>query len=98
MREPLIESAVCALLALAALGLAIWALFTGQVSAQGVDGLFLIAVCLLIAAAFSFVPFQAIREGLLQDLFRAKKTEAPPIPEGEIAEDKELAQNSSKST
>lgn len=94
MREQWIESAVCALLAVVSLAIAAWTLLTGQVSAQGVDGLFLILVCLLLAAAFSIPPLQAVREGLLEDFFRARKKEKTPQSEpAEMA-----ARNSSEST
>ncbi len=96
MKEQLIESAASALLALVALGVAAWALLSGQVRAQGVDGLFLIVICLLLAAAFSFVPFLAIREGLLRNILAVRKGAVPAANREEAAADKEFAQGSSK--
>ena len=49
--------------ALGALAIAGWTVVSGGLRADGLDGLFLIAVSLFIAAAFLFVPFHAWRQG-----------------------------------
>ena len=51
----------CLLLGLVSLAVGAWALFTGQVSKLGVDGLFLLIVCLLFAATFLWSPLGAMR-------------------------------------
>jgi hypothetical protein len=61
MRERLIINALCLLIAIAAIGVAIWAVLSGQVIREGIDGLFLIVICLLIALAFSVSPMRELR-------------------------------------
>jgi hypothetical protein len=55
----------CAVVALAMLAAAAWAAITGQIGDTGVDGLFLVAVCLFLALLFAILPAQAVRERLL---------------------------------
>lgn len=64
MWEIVILNAVCLVLALVALGIALWAVLSGQLFETGVDGLFLVLVCLLIAVVFSVPPLVAIRRHL----------------------------------
>ena len=79
MRQQIIANAACLLVALASLIIAAWTVITGQIAKQGIDALFLILVCLLFAFAFSLMPLQALRGGLLNDLLKGKKNEdAPP--------------------
>lgn len=93
MREQWIECGACALLALVCLAVAGWTLITGQVGGQGVDGLFLLLVALLLAAAFSIIPLQAVREGMLRELIRSRKKKAPTPAGNEPEPQRELAQN-----
>jgi hypothetical protein len=51
----------CALMALVALGVAGWTIVTGQIGEQGLDALFLLAVCLTIALVFAMIPLQSMR-------------------------------------
>ncbi len=69
-------NALCLLLAFGALIGAAWALLTGQAGEQGIDGLFLVLVCLFMALLFSIIPLQAIRQGLLKDLLKRKHATA----------------------
>ena len=68
MRETIILNVFCAICGLAALGMAAAAVISGQIGAEGLDGLFLVLVCLLIASAFFVIPLQAVRKGLLREL------------------------------
>lgn len=69
--------AFCGLIALCAVVVAGWAVFSGQIQEQGLDALFLILVCLLVAAVFALVPFLAYRKGLL----RLRNAKPQPAPE-----------------
>jgi hypothetical protein len=73
MRQEIIVNSFCLLIALGCVGAAVWALVTGQIGEQGIDGLFLLIVCLTIALIFSFIPLQAARQGLLRDLLKRKR-------------------------
>ncbi len=59
--EGLVLSAICLLVALGALGVTAWTLVTKQVGEQGLDALFLIAVCLFIAVTFGSIPLRTFR-------------------------------------
>jgi hypothetical protein len=61
-RETPLVCGFCLVVALAALAIAGWTVVTGQIRQQGLDALFLILVCLLLAAAFVIVPFLAYRK------------------------------------
>jgi hypothetical protein len=76
-REPLLVCGFCLAVALAALAVAGWTVATGQIQQQGLDALFLILVCLLLAAGFAIVPFLAYRKRMLPG--RSRK----PAPAGE---------------
>ncbi len=68
--------ALCLILVLGSLGAAAWALLTGKAMEQGVDGLFLVIICLLFAALFAIIPLQSIRSGALQHLLMSKPAKA----------------------
>jgi hypothetical protein len=74
--EIIVIHIVCLVLALGCLGVAGWAVVTGQLFKTGVDGLFLMLVCLLLALIFSIGPLQAIRQGLLKELLAQRKPKA----------------------
>jgi hypothetical protein len=76
MRNKIIFNGLCLAITVGALGVAAWALFTGMIAQQGVDGLFLILVCLLIAFTFSLAPVQAIRQGLLGEVLASYRSRA----------------------
>lgn len=69
-REDLLTTSVCLLLVVGALAVAAWALITGQVANEGLDGVFLLIVCATIALVFSVIPLRALRQ-----LKRPRKTE-----------------------
>ena len=64
--QQLIIFVLCIVVVLGSLGAAGWAAI--QVLKQGIDALFLLIVCLTLAAAFAFVPFQAWRDGTLKKM------------------------------
>ncbi len=68
--------AQCFLLEPGSLGAAGQALLTGKAMEQGVDGLFLVIICLLFAALFAIIPLQSIRSGALQHLLMSKPAKA----------------------
>ena len=72
-REQMTSSLVCLVIIVAAVATAGWTLITGQIGRQGIDALFLIAVCLLIAAAFAPIPLQAFRQGVFADVLKRKR-------------------------
>ncbi len=72
MWHDILLAAFCAVCGLTAFGIAAWAVISGQIADQGVDGLFLLLVCLLIACTFSIIPLQAVRKGLLQRIVGRK--------------------------
>ncbi|HSB18337.1 MAG TPA: hypothetical protein VLE22_28050 [Bryobacteraceae bacterium] len=72
---------LCLIVAVGSIGTALWALLTGQVGTEGMDGLFLIAVSLLFAFTFSLTPIQALRRGFLRDLLASRKAAAKPREE-----------------
>jgi hypothetical protein len=67
MREALMMKILCLVMVVGSLAVAAWALITGQVGEQGIDGLFLIFICLIVAGAFGAV---------LRGLVARKKTPA----------------------
>lgn len=74
---------LCLIVAGGSIAAALWALLTGQVGTEGMDGLFLIAVSLLFAFTFSLTPIQALRRGFLRDLLATRKAAAQPREERE---------------
>lgn len=85
MWEVIAINVLCLLVALGALGIVVWALVSGQAMNQGIDGLFLVIVCLLIAAAFSMGPLKELRRGVLRDLLLNRTKSKPPEPEARQA-------------
>lgn len=73
MREQLIINAICLVIALGSLVVAAGVAATGTVERLGIDGLFAIAVCLLLAAAFSITPLLALRRGLWRQWMETRK-------------------------
>jgi hypothetical protein len=61
MREQMAINAICAAVALGGLAAAGWTVITGQLSAQGLDALFLIVVGLTVAVLFGAVPLRTLR-------------------------------------
>jgi hypothetical protein len=78
--ESLIVNVICAVFSLIALASVVWVLVTGRLGLEGLDALFLIVVALLIAAAFSWLPIQALREGKLKQWANARRPAAPAAP------------------
>lgn len=74
---------LCLIVAVGSIGAALWALLTGQIGTEGMDGLFLIAVSLLFAFTFSLTSIQALRRGFLRDLLASRKAAAKPREERE---------------
>lgn len=70
MKERVIVIAVCALIALGSMVVLAWALITGQVREQGLDGLFLLVTCLLLSAAFSLPLVWLLPPGAIRGLLR----------------------------
>ena len=90
MWQQLAVVGLCLLFVLGALGAGAWAVITGQIGKQGIDALFLLFVCLLVALIFAPIPVQALRQGLLQQaLKRSKggKTEKGVEPSASQTED-----------
>jgi TRAP-type C4-dicarboxylate transport system permease small subunit len=85
MREGLIVNGICALIAAGALGLAGWIVVSGQILNTGIDALFIVLVCLLMALLFSLGPLSALRAALLQKKAQPKKGEKPAQEEGKKA-------------
>ncbi len=92
MWQIVLINALCLLIALGALVVALWTLATGQIQRQGIDALFLILVCLVFAVAFSLAPVRAIREGLLAEIIsRYHARTSPPVQEPERRADADKA-------
>ncbi len=66
MRERLVVSSICMLIALIGVAIAGWAIVSGQIWAQGVEGLFLIIISLVVALFFAITPIMEIRRGLFK--------------------------------
>ena len=69
----MILNLVCLFVALFALGVAVWALASGMLANEGVDALFLLAVCLVVAVLFGWTPVQWLRRSRLRELLKRKK-------------------------
>jgi hypothetical protein len=82
MRQQLITTALCLLIVLGALGFAGWTLITGQVHKQGIDALFLLSLCLVIALMFAPIPIMALRRGLLQQFLKSVREGKTKSSEG----------------
>jgi hypothetical protein len=76
MRQQILVAALCALIVLGSLAAILWVLVTGQIEKQGLDALFLLLVCLLMALIFLPIPLQALRQGVLKDMLKRKEKKA----------------------
>ena len=85
MWQQVILTALCWVMLLGAAGVAAWALASGQVWEQGIDGLFLVIVCLLIALVFAPIPLEAVRRSSLRSLLRRKKAQTVEREEPRVA-------------
>ena len=65
MNQQWIVSGVCILVVIGSLGVAASTLATGQIAKQGLDALFLVSVCLLLALAFSIYPLLNMPRGVV---------------------------------
>lgn len=96
--QRLIANVISLLIALAALGIAVWVLVSGQIGRQGIDALFLILVCLIMAFAFSLMPLQAWRAGEFREFLsslRRKPAGGPETPGGESSPPPQRSQDAS---
>ena len=75
MWQEILANALCVLIALGAVAAAAWSMISGRASEQGIDGLFLIIVCLVFAALFSILPVQSLRSGTLMHILKRNKPE-----------------------
>ena len=94
MRQQLIFSVLCLLILLGALGFAGWTLVSGQIHKQGIDALFLVTVCLLIALMFAPIPIGAIRRGEWKQWMQGVKQ--PSVKAGEAKQPLSSAEQSSE--
>jgi hypothetical protein len=85
MSGQILVNVLCILIAAGALATAAWALISGQLGEQGIDGLFLVAVCLVIALIFSMIPLEAVRRGGWRNLLKRKKSAVNQEERGEVA-------------
>jgi|FLYL01.1.fsa_nt_gi hypothetical protein len=104
MKEQLIINAICLAIASGSLVVAVWTVAAGSVERLGIDGLFAVLVCLLLAAAFSLPPVLAYRRGLWREWRNVRRTavagrEAQPAPAARapIAVEDEVAEKTSES-
>jgi hypothetical protein len=72
-REPIALAAICALAALGSLAGVLYVLIVGDI---GLDGLFLLIVCITFAAAFGLVTARTLRKGQLKELLSAGQSKA----------------------
>lgn len=75
MWQELFAIVLCVLVALGAVAAAAWSLISGRAAEQGLDGLFLIIVCLVFAALFSILPVLSLRSGALMHMLKGNKPE-----------------------
>jgi hypothetical protein len=78
MWEDLLLHAFCAACALVAFVVAVWAVVSGAIADDGIDGIFLLLVCLLVAVTFAMIPAQAVRTGKWRHWF-GRKGPTPPV-------------------
>jgi len=71
-KENLILNAISLVLSIGSLAVAVWVVATGRMLETGIDGLFLVLVCLLLCLVFAINPLLAIRSGLLKQLLSRK--------------------------
>ncbi len=90
MRQTALWNVLCLVIAVGALAAGAWTLATGQLVEQGIDGLFVLVVCVLTAVIFAVLPLQAIRRGELSGLLKRRPPKpAPPAAAGAPAEPRE---------
>ena len=89
-REPIALAAICAIAALGSLAWALYVLIAGD---MGLDGLFLLIVCITFAAAFGLVMAQNLRKGQLKELFSAGRSNASAAPTDAKADASGKAEN-----
>jgi len=82
-RQDIVLNALCLLMVLVAIVVGGWLLVSGRAMREGVDGLFLLSMCLLMAAVFAPIPLQAIRRGDLRELLKARKKQPVVQPGAE---------------
>ncbi len=73
---------LCLVLGLGALGVAAWAVISGRMGELGVDGLFLLVVALLFAAAFLWGPLEAARKHRQSKPAPAQEKRSEPVAAG----------------
>ena len=76
MWQVIFANVVCLLVVLGSLAAAGYSLISGKASEQGIDGLFLVIVCLVFAALFSIIPMQSLRSGELMRVIKGNKPQA----------------------
>ena len=76
MWQEIFANVVCLLVALGSIAAAGYSLVSGRASEQGIDGLFLVIVCLVFAALFSILPVQSLRSGALMRIIKGNQPEA----------------------
>ena len=86
MWHDLLLNAFCAVCALVAFVIAVWSVASGAIADDGIDGIFLLLVCLLVAVTFSVIPMQAVRKGQWKQwIGRNKPKAAPAAAQGKAA-------------
>jgi hypothetical protein len=75
MREIAILAFLCLFLALASVGVLVWAALSGPILT--LDGLLLASICLLLAAVFGFCFLWLANDARLWDLLRSRGQAAP---------------------
>ena len=85
MWQELFADALCVLVALGSVAAAAYSLLSGRAAEQGVDGLFLIIVCLVFAALFSIIPAMSLRSGALAQFLKRNKPEPAAAEEPQAA-------------
>jgi hypothetical protein len=93
-KENVLLTATCIVIAAGSAAGALIALIRGEVGVDGLDGIFLVLVCLLFAAAFGMLVAQAVRQGTLKELLKARKpAPAPPKQENEVPQTQDAARS-----
>ncbi|MBZ5526048.1 MAG: hypothetical protein LAP21_27830 [Acidobacteriia bacterium] len=85
MWQEIFANVVCVLVALGSVAAAGYSLVSGKAAEQGIDGLFLIIVCLVFAALFSILPAQSLRSGALAHLIKGNKPQPAAKEEPQAA-------------
>jgi Na+/melibiose symporter-like transporter len=93
MRQRIVITTICLLVCLGGLAVSAWLILSGQIARQGIDALFLLAVALLMVFAFSLIPVQEFRRGLLGEIREALQArKARPAPRADEAKQPEGAE------